>query len=114
LLLLWVLLASAACGSDDVDRGLGARCGANSDCDVKCLPPGSEYPGGMCTSVCLSDAECRSDATCVEREGGVCLFRCRDDGDCDFLGELNGQRWTCQPDESIADATVMVCLGTAQ
>ncbi len=111
-------LAVTGCEADKVDALMGARCTGEDSCTVRCLAPGDDYPGGMCTDVCTRDGECPSDGRCVERLGGVCLFSCRDDGDCDFLGEVGGRRWTCQEQAAagVADggvgAGVTVCLGS--
>jgi hypothetical protein len=81
-----------ACSSSNVSRELGARCDGSSECDDRCLPESEGYPGGICTVVCETGAECPSGSSCVEREGGVCLFECTSDGDCTFLGT----GWRCQ------------------
>jgi hypothetical protein len=50
----------------------------------------------MCSSSCASDGDCASGAVCAMGVNGVCLFACRDDRDCDFLGEHEGRAWLCQ------------------
>jgi hypothetical protein len=110
-LVLVSALAAAACSSDSVDASMGARCTAAADCTDRCLPAGAQFPGGMCSRDCASDAECPSDAVCASVATGVCLYSCRDDGDCTFLGSVNGQAWTCQVDSSGQGAGKKVCLG---
>lgn len=80
------VLALAACQDSDVSRELGARCDTSSECDDRCLMPGTDWPGGFCTVRCETDLDCDSDAACLEEEGGVCAFLCVDDAGCAFLG----------------------------
>jgi hypothetical protein len=100
-----------ACSSDRVDATLGARCNLASDCTDRCLPPGADFPGGMCSRDCTSAAECPSDALCASVATGVCLYSCRDDGDCAFLGTVAGLKWTCHLDSSGTGPDKQVCLG---
>ena len=79
------------CGGDDVSRTLGARCERTGDCADRCLGPSNDYPDGFCSVDCTTTGDCPGDAECVDREGGVCLFACRDERDCSFLGPS----WTC-------------------
>ena len=99
----------AACNDDDVSRTLGARCDRTDDCADRCLGPNGDYPDGFCSVDCLSSGECPSDAQCVDREGGVCLFSCREPRDCEFLGP----KWTCKEDNDRGDPNrkVLVCRG---
>jgi hypothetical protein len=100
-------LALAACQSSDVSRGLGARCNVNSECDQRCLT-GAGWPDGFCTTICDTDANCPSDAACIDDSGGVCAFVCRTNVDCAFLGPT----YTCQPhDAHPIGMKVMVCAG---
>jgi hypothetical protein len=108
--LLVLVLAAAGCETDDVDATMGARCTGRSDCAERCLEPSATYPGGMCTVGCGSDAECRSDAVCIVALGSVCMYSCRDDDDCAFLGSVGGVAWTCQE----PDAGKKVCLGPGE
>lgn len=97
-----------ACGGSDVSRAVGARCDTVDDCDDRCLGPSTDYPAGFCTVDCSSGADC-PDGECVERDGGVCLFRCDSDNACLFLGD----GWTCHEDSlrSNPQQKVMVCRG---
>ncbi|MBT8494807.1 MAG: hypothetical protein KJO07_17250 [Deltaproteobacteria bacterium] len=91
--------------SSDVSRELGARCDDMDDCDDRCLPP-SDFPGGFCSTSCESNGDCPSDASCIDVEGGVCLFRCVDSPDCGFLGA----GWTCAAAQLRGEAEeVMAC-----
>lgn len=103
------LLWGSACVSSDVSRELGARCEAKDDCGERCLAAGSSFPDGFCTLSCASDDDCPSRSLCIDQEGGVCLFGCRVEEGCDFLGE----GWSCQLELSQADRVeVMVCIGS--
>ncbi|MEO6776502.1 MAG: hypothetical protein ABI467_26390 [Kofleriaceae bacterium] len=93
-MLVWILVA--ACQSSDVSRQVGARCDTNADCDVKCLAPDGAWPGGFCTVLCDSDANCPADTRCIEDQGGICAFTCAGDPGCTFLGD----GYTCQQVDS--------------
>jgi hypothetical protein len=97
------------CGGDNVSRQLGARCERTEHCDDRCLTPSNDYPGGFCSLDCNSSGDCPSDAECIDKEGGVCLFACDDDPDCDFLGP----DWICRAENLRADQNrqAKVCLG---
>jgi hypothetical protein len=98
----------AACQHSDVSREVGARCELSAECDDRCLPPSSNYPGGFCTLACSDRSECPSETTCADREGGVCLFECAGDPDCAFLGA----GWQCRVDDLRGGGIkVMVCRG---
>jgi hypothetical protein len=100
-------LALVACQSSDVSRSVGARCATNAECDVKCLA-GGPWPGGFCTVLCDTDANCPENARCVDEDGGVCAFSCTADPDCSFLGA----GYTCQDrDSHTGGAQVKVCRG---
>jgi len=81
----------AGCQSSDVSRDLGARCTTARECDDRCLTASASYPDGFCTVNCSTGDECPSDAACVADEGGACMFTCREDRDCEFLGAA----WRC-------------------
>lgn len=103
------VLGLAGCGGPEVSRQIGARCDTSRECDDRCLPPAADYPGGFCTLVCNTTNDCPGDASCVNREGGVCLFDCAVDADCRFLGT----GWTCRDTElrSPQGTQVKVCRG---
>jgi hypothetical protein len=103
-----VLLALVACQSSEVSRKLGARCDVNADCAQTCLPI-PDWPGGFCTTSCDSDANCESDAACIDENGGVCAFGCISDASCTFLGA----GYTCQSIDAHPNGgtKVMVCHG---
>ncbi|MEO8550647.1 MAG: hypothetical protein ABI678_11760 [Kofleriaceae bacterium] len=106
--LVAILLALGACQSSDVSREVGARCDTNAECDQKCLAPDGDWPGGFCTVLCDSDAECPEDTRCIEQDGGVCAFGCATDVDCAFLGD----GYTCKERDSHGGgAKVSVCRG---
>jgi hypothetical protein len=102
-------LISACSPSSDVSRELGAICEERDQCEDRCLV-GGRFPDGFCSLSCNSDDECPDGSSCVDREGGVCLFSCEDITDCIVLGE----DWRCrmQPERGAGEADeVMVCLG---
>jgi hypothetical protein len=107
LLSLTVVVVAFACSTSDVSREVGARCDALDECDDRCLPPGTDYPGGFCTVSCLGSADCPSDTACVAEAGGVCLFTCLDPSHCGFLGD----GWTCRAQPALPDGEVQVCIG---
>jgi hypothetical protein len=111
VLVAWLAATCAACANDKVDAELGARCTSAGDCTDRCLPPGPDFPGGMCSRDCNADSECPSDTICAPIESGVCLYSCRDDGDCHFLGSVGGIEWTCRTASSGTGSGVKVCLG---
>lgn len=99
----------AACQSSDVSRAVGARCSTAGDCDQRCLAPGIDYPGGFCTIACTGRSDCPDNTTCADRDGGICLFECSTDPDCEFLGT----GWRCKAvDLRGGGIKVMVCAGT--
>ena len=105
-----MVVALAGCGaSSDVSRTLGAICETSADCDGRCLPPSTDYPAGFCTVVCNASSECPDAATCVDDEGGACLFDCVDDASCAFLGT----GWRCKERDvrGVAGGKAMVCHG---
>lgn len=103
-----VLVVTACGGGHTVDRLLGAKCDADTDCDERCLGPNAEYPEGLCSYQCDTDRDCPGDAWCIETNSGVCLFACGDDIDCDFLG----RDWVCRDrDRRGAGGKERVCVG---
>ena len=102
------LWADGGCVDSDVSRELGARCDVKNECGERCLAPSASFPGGFCTLSCASDDDCPSRASCIDEEGGVCMFGCRIEEGCDFLGD----GWSCLPEQSQSDGSqVMVCIG---
>jgi hypothetical protein len=105
-------LAFVACQSSDVSRVLGARCTLSSECAQMCLGPSAEWPGGLCTTTCDTDADCSGNAHCIAENGGVCAFACENDGDCAFLDG----GYTCMSadpeDTQNQGLKVMVCEGS--
>jgi hypothetical protein len=107
-LILLAFVSIAGCNPDDVTRSVGARCESVDECDDRCLGPSTDYPDGFCSVDCTTSGDCPA-GECVDREGGVCLFTCRDADDCRFLGP----GWTCLEDSlrGSPDQKVMVCRG---
>jgi hypothetical protein len=109
IVMAMAVFALASCGGGhDVDRLLGAKCDNDNDCDERCLGPNDEFPEGLCSYHCDSERDCSGDAWCIESNGGVCLFSCHDDVDCDFLG----REWVCRDrDLRPAPGKERVCVG---
>ncbi len=108
--LVMIVTTLVACQSSDVSRSLGARCDLSSECDEECLPPGMDWPGGFCTTICDSKFDCDNGATCADEQGtGACEFLCAQDSDCAFLGDGYG----CKTRDGHGDTgqSVMVCRG---
>jgi hypothetical protein len=104
------VMALVACGGgDEVDRLVGARCEADVECDDRCLEPSNDYPDGFCTLDCDTTGDCPVDTDCIDLEGGVCLFICFDNADCNFLGP----NWICAEENLREDTNtkVAVCRG---
>ena len=99
--------ALGACANDPISRTVGARCDLASECDERCLAPGGDWPGGFCTVSCDTSDDCPGQASCVADEGGVCLFRCSIDADCNFLGT----GWACRELDVNPTGTVKACRG---
>jgi hypothetical protein len=105
---LAVLVLAACGGGRDVDRLLGAKCDGDSDCEERCYGPNDDFPEGLCSYQCDVDRDCPSDAWCIDTDGGVCLFDCVDDIDCDFLG----REWVCRDrDRRGGGGRERVCVG---
>ena len=104
--------ALAACVDDGrVSRDLGATCETPDECNGQCLREGDGWPGGLCTIACVDEARCPDGASCVDTSGGVCLYRCDDDPDCEFLLTSHGVAWLCGERRTPAGSTVKVCVG---
>ena len=89
-LITLVALAAAACGDGSGDDGIGNKgdvvggpcqttdaCADGSECIV-----GGDFPGGMCTVACSSDADCPGGTRCISNEGGICMLPCESKADC--------------------------------
>lgn len=101
----------AACSADDVgpkSRMVGGRCTSDGDCLQRCLTDGVAFPGGYCTVPCSSSDDCPGGATCVAREGGVCLATCRDSEVCRDYGP--DYQCTAVTGQSVA-TTARACIG---
>ncbi len=87
-----------ACGGSAADeRGIGAQCATNDDCNIKldqvCL---LQFKGGYCGETgCTSDADCVEDSACIKHTDGVnyCFRVCVDKVECnanrDLVNESN-------------------------
>jgi len=84
----------AACGDDGSSGGnadgignegdvVGGPCDASSACadGSECITSG-DFPGGMCTVNCSTDADCPDGTYCISNEGGICMLPCDSKADC--------------------------------
>ena len=90
----------------EVSRRLGARCEAHDQCDDLCLAD-PEFPDGFCSVSCNFDDDCPARSACVDHGEGVCLFRCFEPTDCDFLGP----GWQCAVAPGLPSGQESVCTG---
>jgi len=84
---LAALLLASACGDGNAadERGIGAQCTGNDQCNVDlqqvCLP----FKGGYCGELgCTKDADCVPDSACIRHTDGVnyCFRTCADKAEC--------------------------------
>lgn len=81
------LLVFTACGGSEADeRGIGAQCAGNADCNAEleqvCL---TQFKGGYCGEQgCTSDLDCVEDSACIRHTDGVnyCFRICADKPEC--------------------------------
>jgi hypothetical protein len=82
------LLTVVACGADPVGpagRLVGGACSASNQCDSYCTTD-KHYPGGMCTVLCASDAQCPAGTACVNEDANFCAVVCASDAQCAAFG----------------------------
>jgi hypothetical protein len=104
--LVLALLAIGCGGSDAPDDVVGATCRDDRDC-VDLCEGGGDFPGGFCTLRCSDDIDCTDDTLCADTHGGVCLYPCDRDSNCDFLGRDYG----CRDKVDFNGLIVGVCMG---
>lgn len=107
-IVITLVLVTAACGRDDgdIDELIGESCVSDRDCSDRCFTDPGDYPGGICSSSCTSDSDCTSDAYCIAKDGGICLFLCPEFA-CDRLGP----GWGCHNEDRISGGSISVCIG---
>ncbi|MCA9521601.1 MAG: hypothetical protein KC609_11540 [Myxococcales bacterium] len=81
-----VVLTLLSCSSSPARVGIegtlvGGPCTTTADCSQRCLT-GGDYPEGMCTVSCTTDADCPGGSNCIEKDDGVCLQTCNLPSDC--------------------------------
>jgi hypothetical protein len=102
-----LLLAFCGCSDSKEDSVLGATCTSAAQCRFICETPSPQFPGGFCTEHCNGDSECPHGSLCMTDAGGVCLFPCGANIDCEFLGD----GWTCKNKDRVANGKALVCIG---
>ena len=109
VLTLLPLLFVASCDGSKEDDVVGATCSRQSDCRFQCELPSPDFPGGYCTVACQNDTGCpRGDTLCMDVAGGICLFVCTGNADCQFLGP----GWICgDRDRKGQGGKANVCIG---
>jgi hypothetical protein len=79
-------LLAAGCGDDATPSGgepVGAACERDSDCQLDCVLPGDNWPGGLCTRWCGDDWSCPSGSQCVDLAGEIyCFAQCWSSDEC--------------------------------
>jgi hypothetical protein len=82
------LVLLAACGGGIGANGtlVGAQCSVDRECVHRCVTGSNNYPGGMCTISCNSDADCAPGTACVDDHGGICVVSCVDSAACAGFG----------------------------
>lgn len=111
--LIGAVLAAMLAGcspSSEISRELGARCDTADECVDRCLPPGAQFPGGMCSVACERAPDCPGATTCSDVEGGACLFTCDVDSECELR---LGAGWACRavPVHEEPTRQAKVCVG---
>ncbi len=86
----WIGLAAAgvllvACGAAS-DEGYRSGCTASAQCSTGLCQTGGDFPGGLCTASCRSNAGCPTGWSCISNSGGVCMLTCAVAADCARLG----------------------------
>ena len=82
---------------------IGASCAADTDCNagLNCL---TNFVFGYCSQACTSDANCGSDALCIDQGGGVsrCMDSCQNNEQCRFGYACtdHGTGGVCDADQS--------------
>lgn len=103
-------LVSIACSSaTDAPSSLGARCAGATECpDGRCVTSG-DFPGGICTKVCNSSADCPSGWECASDSSGICLQKCSGPADCSSYGS----QWTCKEEslQGSSSGKATLCSG---
>jgi hypothetical protein len=105
-------LVVVICGCGDrneaIRRGVGAECGATSDCTESgqvCL---AEFKGGYCgVSGCLHDTDCPQGSACVTDDGQVnyCFLICADKPECNPHRTLDNES-SCTSSLTFIDGTM--------
>jgi len=88
VVVLLVSFGAAGCdnGNSAVERGIGAACADNSECQEAGQACLTEFRGGMCgIADCTSSSQCPSGSVCVadpDFSRNFCLLVCQVKADC--------------------------------
>ena len=85
--LVVIALLLAACGGDNAadERGIGAQCSKNDDCEVDLGQVCLGFKGGYCGEMgCTKDADCVESSACIRHTDGInyCFRTCSDKPQC--------------------------------
>lgn len=73
-------------------------CAGGSTCLIDTM-----HPGGTCTVVCTTQADCPDETVCVQESGGTCLLACTSASDCrDGYG--------CNEKSTLPAGSALVCI----
>ena len=91
-----LLLAASACGGDNEadERGIGAQCSKNEDCDTDLMQVCLGFKGGYCGEMgCTKDADCVEDSACIRHTDGInyCFRTCSDKPQCNANRDVENE-----------------------
>jgi hypothetical protein len=95
-----------AAGSVDI---VGASCKTDADCPSSWCVHDRNYPGGMCSVHCQSDADCLMGTVCVQDAGGMCALPCTTTEAC--MNVANGNYVCSLTAAKGKSGTLYVCRG---
>ncbi len=95
-LIAFVFLVLAACGGDNEadERGIGAQCTGNDQCDADLMQVCLGFKGGYCGEMgCTVDADCVDNSACIRHTDGVnyCFRTCADKAQCNANRDVENE-----------------------
>ena len=104
--LLYIGAVLVGCGGGIGNNGseVGGSCSSAGQCTEQCVTTG-DFPEGVCSTACNSDADCAGETHCIDKEGGICLLACTSPSQC-------REGYTCKPvDAKGTSGESVVCIG---
>lgn len=99
---LWAVIICVGCGPV-----VGDPCTVNTQCGPGVCLNRDFAPGGMCSLVCASNAQCPAGSVCVadavDRTTSGCLLSCLQDSDC-------RSGYVCRVER---ESSTKVCVGSS-